>query len=262
VYHLSDRTLPEYVAALERFDPKVIAGYTSAVHRVATHLLATGDVGRIRPTAILVSSETLLPAARADMEAAFRCRVVNSYSLGELVAYISECDCGELHASTEYGVTELVEVDGRHEIVATGLINRGMPLLRYRTGDLAEPPTGEASLCGRGLPRVEDLTGRIDDVVRTPEGAVVGPAPMSLAFQKVANLRRAQVRQDAIESITVLIETAPEFSDADEALLLSELRRRLGDGLRIDLERVDQLARTSGGKERLVLSSLARPGLS
>jgi len=259
VYHLSDRTLPEYVAALERFAPRVIAGYTSAVHRLATHLLSTGDVGRIRPAAILVSSETLLSSARQDIETAFGCRVWNSYSLGELVAYITECEHGEMHVSTEYGVVELVEVDGRHEIVATGLINRGMPLLRYRTGDLADPVSGGPSSCGRGLPRIENLLGRVDDVVRTPEGAVIGPAPMSLAFQKVPRIRRAQVHQSTIDAIEVLIETAEGFDSSDEDFLLTELRRRLGDGLVIDVRHVEQVPRTSGGKERLVVSTLSRP---
>ncbi len=71
VYHLNEQTLPSYVAELERFAPVLLTGYTSAVHRLATHLLRTGDVGRVAPRAIIVSSETLLPEARRDMEAAF-----------------------------------------------------------------------------------------------------------------------------------------------------------------------------------------------
>lgn len=254
VYHLNDATLPAYIDELERFDPAVMVGYTSAIHRVATHLLATGDVGRIRPRAALVSSETLLPGARADIEAAFGCRVTNAYSLGELVAFITECPEGSMHESTDYGVVEYV--DG--QIVATGLINQGMPLLRYRTGDLASPSTAGPCSCGRGLPCVSELVGRLDDVVRTPEGAVVGPAPMSLAFQRVSNLRRAQVRQDRVEGLHILLEVAPGWSADDRAFLITELRKRLGERIEIETEVVDVVPRTSGGKERLVWSTIGR----
>jgi phenylacetate-CoA ligase len=256
VYHLNSSTLPEYVEALERFEPEVIAGYTSAVHRIARHIVERGDVGRVNPRAVLVSSETLTSAARADMEAAFGCRVTNSYSLGELVAYISECDHGEMHVSTEYGVVELEETSVGHEIVASTLINRGMPLLRYRTGDLVIAAPEDSASCGRGLPLVAEVIGRVDDVVRTPEGATVGPAPMSLAFQRVPKLRRAQVHQKSTEEITVLMEVAEGFGPADAAFLEQELRLRLGSTIGLRLETIDAVPRTSGGKERLVVSTI------
>jgi phenylacetate-CoA ligase len=257
VYHLNDANLPAYIDELEAFDPHAFAGYTSAVHRIAQHILETGDVGRVSPSCILVSSETLTPAVRRDMELAFGCKVFNGYSLGELVAWISECPEGSMHVSTEYGVVELVDGPAGSEIVATGLNNRGMPLIRYRTGDLATA-SDEPCRCGRHLPVLSSLTGRVDDVVRTPEGSVIGPAPMSLAFQRVARLRRAQVHQDSPDAIRILLEPAPDFSDDDAAFLDRELRKRLGTTLRIDYERVDAIPRTSGGKERLVVSSLGR----
>jgi len=260
VYHLNSLNLPAYLNQLEQFRPQVIAGYTSAVHRIARGLIDSGDIGRVRPTAVLVSSETLTPAVREDMQLAFGCRVTNAYSLGELVAFISECDHGELHISTEYGIIELLDSADSlgSEIIATGLINKGMPLLRYRTGDLAVRTDPGHSSCGRGLPRVAEIIGRVDDVVRTPEGATVGPAPMSLAFQRVPHLRRAQVRQDSLDALTVLLEVDSLFSHQDEEFLIGELRKRLGPSIRLFIEQVPTVPRTSGGKERLVVSSLGQ----
>lgn len=260
VYHLNDATLPDYIDELARFSPRVIAGYTSAVHRLASHILATGDIGRIRPAAVLVSSETLFPHAREEIESAFGCRVFNSYSLGELVAYISQCPDGHLHVSTEYGVVELVDVDGdgRTEIVATGLFNRAMPLLRYRTGDVATAAKPGPAACGRGLPIVDELEGRADDLVRTPEGSVVGPAPMSLAFQRVPHLRRAQVRQERVDALQVLVEVTGGWDGSAESFLRSELHKRLGTTIDIDIDTVETLPLTSGGKERLIVSTLGK----
>lgn len=261
VYHLSDANLDAYVDELERFDPVLLAGYTSAVHRIAAHLLASGQVGRVRPRAVIVSSETLFPEHRRQMEAAFGCRVTDAYSLGELVAWASGCEQGHMHVSTEYGVIELVDDgSGTTEIVATGLINRAMPLLRYRTGDRATSVQVERCGCGRGLPRLVGLSGRVDDVVHTPEGTTVGPAPMSLAFQRVPNLRRAQVHQSDPTALTVLVEVTAAFDDDDQAFLATELHRRLGPTIRLEFQRVDVLPRTIGGKERLIVSSVASGG--
>lgn len=256
VYHLNDDTIESYLDELERFDPEVIVGYTSAIHRIATAMSDGPRHRRIRPAAVIVSSETLTATARRDMESAFGCRVTNAYSLGELVAFVSECDHGELHISTDYGVIELVEGPLGTEIVATTLINRGMPLLRYRTGDLAVAAQDGDNTCGRGLPILEQLVGRVDDVVYTPEGATVGPAPMSLAFQRVPHLRRSQVRQDRVDRLLVLVEVDEEFSTVDEHFMVGELRRRLGPTIRIEVEHVSELPRTVGGKERLVVSSI------
>ena len=112
-------------------------------------------------------------------------------------------------------------------------------------------------LCGRGLPRLGSIEGRLDDVVRTPEGATIGPAPMSLAFQGVPHLRRAQVVQDSVEEILVRLEPAEGFGADDRAFLDAELRLRLGPSLRLRYEVVDSLPRTSGGKERLVVSTMS-----
>ena len=163
-----------------------------------------------------------------------------------------------MHISPEYGVVELVETEGGHEIVATGLINDAMPFIRYRTGDLAVPGDGAPCRCGRGLPTLGAIIGRVDDVVMTPEGAAVGPAALSLAFQGVPNLRESQIVQDSPDRIALVLAVTPAYGPADEQFLLAELRKRLGLRLVIDVSYVDVVPRTSGGKQRLIVSSLKR----
>lgn len=254
-YHLSDANLPSIVERMRRFDPQVIVAYVSAVHRIARFILDAGLVGHVRPRAVLVSSETLFDWQRADIERAFSCKVFNGYSLGEPVCFISECPAGSMHVSPEYGVAELIENAGKHEIVATGLINEAMPLLRYRTGDEALPGTAPCT-CGRGLPTFGSIAGRVDEMVVTPEGAHVGPAALSLAFQSVPNLRESQIVQNSTESIDLSLCVSPSYTPADEQFLVGELRKRLGNGLRIDISYVPAVRKTVSGKQRLVVSNL------
>lgn len=255
-YHLSDENLPGIIERMAAFEPRVIVAYTSAAHRIARFMNDMGWSGRVRPHAVLVSSETVFDWQRADMERAFGCKVFNGYSLGEPVCFVSECPEGTMHISPEYGVIELVEDEDGLEIVATGLINDAMPFLRYRTGDRALRGDGKACRCGRGLPTLGAVIGRVDEMVMTPEGARVGPAALSLAFQSVPNLREAQIVQDCTARIALALAVTPAFQPRDEQFLLAELRKRLGLRLAIEISYVDAVPRTSGGKQRLVVSSL------
>lgn len=256
-YHLSDANLPAIVDKMAAFSPRVIVAYTSAVHRIARFINERGWEGRVRPTAVLVSSETVFDWIRADIERAFGCKLYNGYSLGEPVCFVTECPAGSMHVSPEYGVVELVDFgDGKHEIVATGLINDAMPFLRYRTGDIAVPGDGAPCRCGRGLPTVGAILGRVDENVVTPEGVSVGPAALSLAFQAVPHLRESQIVQRDRDRVVLKLAITPEYTPADEQFLIAELRKRLGLRLVMDLEYVDAVPRTSGGKQRLIVSSL------
>lgn len=255
-YHLSDKNLPSYIRRLQDFKPKVIVGYVSTVHTIARYIIDNKLSGLIRPKAVLASSETLFDWLREDIEAAFQCKVFDGYSLGELVAFISECEAGSLHISPEYGVIETVEIDGNLEMICTGLANYAMPLIRYRTSDIVEPAKTQTCSCGRQLPLVQAILGRIDDRVVTPEGTIVGPAPLSLAFQSVRNLKDAQICQNTPRAITLSISVTDAFSEADEQFMLGELRKRLGHTLQIELLRVPEITRTSAGKQRLIISKL------
>ena len=64
------------------------------------------------------------------------------------------------------------------------------------------------------------------------------------------------MRQDSLEELTVLLEVDTSFTSHDEEFLVGELRKRLGPSIRLIVEQVPTVPRTSGGKERLVVSSL------
>lgn len=253
-YHLSDANLGAIVERIADFNPRMIVAYVSAVHRVAKYINEHGHAGTIRPRAILVSSETLHDWQRVDIERAFGCKVFNGYSLGEPVCFASECPQGGMHVSSEYGVIELVDGADGAEIVATGLINDAMPMLRYRTGDRVASRAAPPCSCGRGLPTIGPILGRVDEMVVTPEGTSVGPAALSLAFQAVPNLKDSQIEQSSPQSIKLRIEVTPKFDKENEAFLLEQLRKRLGLTLKIHLEYVDAIPKTVSGKQRLIIS--------
>lgn len=256
-YHLSEGNLSAYVDRLRRFNPVMVVGYVSSVHTLARYILERGNVGAVRPRAVLVSSETLLPEVRADIEAAFGCRVFDGYSLGELTAFIGQCSEGSMHVSPEYGVIEFIQSGDQTEMVTTGLFNRGTVLLRYRTGDLATAVAASCG-CGRSLPRTSPIGGRVDDAVVTAEGVRVGPATLSLAFQSCPGIREAQIVQAEAGSATVLLVTTLKFGTEEQSHLQGELAARLGRSMRLEFEHVAEIPRTVSGKRRFIVSAAAR----
>lgn len=257
IYHLSDENLPAIIDRMEQYKPEVIVAYCSAAARVARFMNTHGRTGQVKPKAVMVSSETLFEWQRADIEQAFGCKVYDGYSQGEQVAFISQCPAGSWHISPEFGVVEMIERDGTHEIVATSIHNQAMPLIRYRTGDQVVPDGGASCSCGRGLPTVKSVVGRIDDMVITPEGTTVGPTALGLAFKVIPELSEAQIVQSSREAIAVSLVVSKKFGPPEEALVRKELHKRLGQRIRIDVHYIDEIPKTVSGKQRLIVSSLS-----
>jgi phenylacetate-CoA ligase len=255
-YHIGLRTLPGYAKALADFGPMLIDAYPSSIEPVARHVLEHPGAN-IRPKAVITSSETLFPSVRAVIENGFGCRVFDHYGAAEMVALIAQCEIGTYHVAPEFGFVELLQ-DGRQvgpgergEIVATGFINPVMPLIRYATGDFAMLGSGTCP-CGRSGQTIESLEGRMDDVIVTPEGHLIGR--LDPIFKAVSCLHETRIVQDAIDHVRVEIVVTEAFSATEERELESELRSRLGPRMRIDIVRVDGIERTARGKLRTTVN--------
>ena len=121
--------------------------------------------------------------------------------MAEIVTAASECNHGRLHLWPEVGVVEVFEnnepvISGcPGDLVCTGLLNEDMPLIRYRVGDrgvLQAKP--ESCSCGRALPILASVEGRIDDVLYTIDGKQVGR--LDPVFKDNLPVREAQIIQE------------------------------------------------------------------
>lgn len=259
-YHLSPSTLPAYVEHLAEWKPELIDSYPSSIEPIARYLVSNG-IDRIRPKAIITSSETLAPTVRAVISEAFGAPVFDHYGSAEMGAFISQCERGSYHANSEFGIVEILR-DGQPaepgqsgEIVATGFVNRIMPLIRYRTGDMAMI-SDKTCTCGRSFPVIEELMGRIDDVIITPEGRRIGR--LDPIFKAVDGFYEARIVQDKSDHVRVEYVAGEELVEDQRRIFTRELSNRLGPSMRIDVVRVDRIPRTRGGKLRMVVNELPR----
>lgn len=250
-YHFTARNLPFYVDALAEYAPEFVHGYPSSLAVLARYMLRAAQ-RHVRPRALFTASETLLDCQRMDIEQAFGAKVYNWYGNTELTCNIVECAAGRLHYRTDYGHLEILS-DGT--MIATGLNNAAMPLIRYRIGDVAWFHEGTCP-CGCAFPLIERVEGRVEDYIRTPDGRLVGR--LDHLFKDARHVREAQLEQREADEVIVRIVRAEGYARAEERVILAEARRRLGDEIRIRFEYVADIPRTARGKFRFVISTRSR----
>ena len=196
-YHLRTDWVGAYLDEMDRRRVRHIYGYPSAVHELSRAVLdAHPEAGRrLGLKVVVTNAEPLLDVQRRDIEAAFGCPARETWGMAELVAAAGECEQGSMHLWPEVGI---VEVNESHDVIATTLLARDQPLIRYRLGDrLAESPSapgGAACPCGRTLPVLPALEGRVDDVLVLADGRRVGR--LDPVFKGDLPLREAQIVQE------------------------------------------------------------------
>jgi len=256
-YHLSRYTAKEYAAVIENYGAKAIVGYPSAVYLLARTCLDS----KIRLTfkSVLTSSETLTESMRSTIAEAFECKVFDFYGSAERVCYIFTCEHGHYHIIPEYGLTELIPIDGpddkRHRIVSTGFWNMAMPLIRYDMGDVVLK-SNDICPCGREFRVIESISGREADIVKTPSGRQFGAAILTHLLYGTNNIVESQIIQDALEHITIEYVPGEGFSAVDRSNLETLVTRHLPSELKVDLREVEAVKRTQSGKIRPVVSQI------
>jgi phenylacetate-CoA ligase len=253
-YHLSEGTALAYLEALSRFDPMVIQAYPSSIGFLASWLETTGrSYGGKALTGIVSSSESLSDTQRTMIERRFGCKVFDWYGQFERIAAIGTCEHGTHHVMADYSLSEFLPVDDRtYEVVGTGFNNFAMPLIRYRTGDLVELAAPDASCpCRRSFPIVRAIHGRNDDVVKLPDGRHIGR--LDHIFKGVNGVIEAQIRQEVLDRIDILVVPGAGYGSEVERLLMRNARDRIGNGVAIAVRTVGSIPRTRNGKFRGVV---------
>lgn len=251
-FYLEERAIDGILDRLAAEDPEILIGYTSTVRHVARHALARGRPLALR--AVETSAELLTPDARRDIEAAFGCKVYDRYGCREAGVVAHQCGAGEgWHVSAE---TAWVEVDPEGRLLLTPLMNRAMPLIRYRNEDVVDLG-GAGCPCGRGLPRITRVVGRRTDIIRSPGGRAIHGEFFTHLFYGVPGIREFQVVQKTLSDLLVRVAADDAFTAAHRARIEAAIVAHGDAGFRVAWERVATIPRGPSGKHRFTLSELA-----
>jgi phenylacetate-CoA ligase len=261
-YHLSAKNTRYYIDALHHYAPMHMIVYPSSAFVLALAVLEEALIPPMMKV-IVSNAELLLDKHKKIISEAFRCPVRNTYGMGEMVTAASECEKGAMHIWPEVGIIEvfddLQDISVKNgevgRLILTGLLNTDMPLIRYEVGDRGSLYSPEVKCtCGRNLPLLSKLEGRLNDMIVTPDGRRIfwiNPVFYGLP------IREAQIIQENLERIRVRFVKANGYTNRDEISIIKRLRARVGD-VDIVMEPVDYIPRSSNGKFRSVISLVTK----
>ena len=200
----------------------------------------------------LFGGEPWSESMREQLQRRLGLRARNFYGLSEIIGpgVAAECDAVDgAHLNEDHFLVEVV--DG--ELVITTLTKEALPLIRYRTGDIAEVDESPCA-CGRTLARMGPVRGRRDDMLIL-RGVNVYPSEIEhvlLGIDGVEPHYELTVeRPGASDEVRVRCE-ARSGSD-DLALRVHDaLRERTGIGIEVELVETGVLPRSQGKAARVV----------
>jgi phenylacetate-CoA ligase len=259
-FHLKPSTASQYVQALWKHNIQWLTGYAVSYYILAQFILEQGlEVPPLK--ALITTSEKVTPEMRQVMQQAYQCRVYEEYSTVENALFASECEYGRLHVSPDAGIVEILRPDGSPcepgeagEVVATSFVRTYQPFIRYRLGDIAMWDT-EPCPCGRQMPVIKEVIGRIEDMVIGPDGRKM--VRFHGIFVDQPHIREGQIIQEAIDRIRVKIVPTDGFSDEDICDVQHRVQQRLGNSVYVTVEKVKEIQRTKSGKFRAVICQLS-----
>lgn len=208
--------------------------------------------------------EMMPPDLRTLARAEWGVDVVDTYSCREAGSLAFQCPASDaFHVNAEGIYLEVLREDGSPcgpgetgRVVITPLHNFAMPLLRYEIGDYAE--VGEPCPCGRGLPVLKRIAGRVTNMAVDPTGRRFWPGLRASFLTRIAPFRQLRLVQHDVATIELCYVLERDLTTEEQAAASRALADMLGYPFRVRFSRVPSLPRGPGGKYEDFVSLLER----
>ncbi len=219
----------------------------------------------------LVGSELLTDAMREEMHAVWGrdIKITSNYGMSELMGPGVSGECLEyrgMHINEDYFIPEIIDsqtgevlpAGEKGELVITCIKKEGLPLIRYRTKDVTRL-FYEPCPCGRTTCRMENLSGRSDDMLKI-RGVNVFPGQIEEVVLSVPELgphyEIIVEREGYTDKLTVRVELNKETDSFAELQRIDKVTRNklkviLGLDAKIKLESPNTLQRFEGKAKRI-----------
>ena len=197
---------------------------------------------------IFVGGEPHSEQLRSRVEEGFGAKVFNCYGLSEMAGPGVAMECCEqngLHVCEDHYLAEVIDPETLEpkepgepgELVLTALTREAMPLIRYRTRDIAHVLPGRCP-CGNEHLRISQIEGRTDDML-VIRGVNVYPMQVERALLDIDEVGSNYVitldRPADLDRMTVAVELTQE-AFTDEMRQLKALQERIERRLHTELD--------------------------
>ncbi|MBN1622345.1 MAG: glycosyltransferase [Endomicrobiales bacterium] len=264
VFEMSDKNMERNINRIRKYKPVLFDGYAEALNLMAKYIKEKNLKG-LSLKGVISSAQFLPDESREIIEERFGCKVFDKYGSREFSGIAYECEAHDgHHVVAENYIVEILK-DGKPakpgevgEVVITDLNNYCMPFIRYRIGDLATAMDNNVTCkCGRGLPRIGKIEGRVQSIVLGTNGNyVLGSFFLHLFKDYDYIIRQFQVIQEEYGKIDLRIIKAKRFDEETFNKLVSELHYYLGKDMVINVEFVEHIPMVRTGKQQVSISKI------
>lgn len=205
---------------------------------------------------------------KKSIESAFHTSVRETYGAAEGMMIAAQKDLPYLYIMTPNVYLEILDDDGNEvpdgqlgHVVVTSLVAKGMPLIRYKIGDLAiKLPKGEyPEKRELALPLLKKVIGRDTDLVKTQSGKYMVVHTFTGIFEHYPEIEQFCVIQEDLNGIRIQYIPRPEFQPDILEKITSKIQSYLNEpAFQIRFEQVNIIPPTPSGKPQIIISKLSK----
>ena len=260
---VTDKAVLQFASDWKRVKPTLLFGHAHSLFILSQYVKRL-DIKTIRPIGIISTSMMLLPNERQSIETVFKTKVTDRYGCEEVSLIGCECEqqTGMMHMNIEHLIIEFIGEAGASVkpgevgyIVVTDLMNKAMPFVRYRVEDMGtyfEQPCS----CGRGLPLMGKVAGRVADFLVKKNGErVAGISLIENTLTKMPGIDQMQIIQNSLDELDLNIVPGKEFNQSIQSDLHHYFKTMfVGSSVKVNI--VEEILPEPSGKYRFSISRI------
>lgn len=261
-FDLSPERAEQYYRILRRFSPKFMYGLVNTMCEFGRLLMqAAYNPADLGIEVMVTTGEILFDYQRRFLSETFGCRVVNEYGCTECGIIAFECTHGNMHLLENSLYVEVINPQSGKpagpgetgEVIVTELHSYAMPYVRYRVGDLMQLKPGRCQ-CGIESPLIENVQGRVSDLIATPSGRQVSSAILSYSMPRGVSQFRTYQRE--VGALEVMVVSATKMQVKELGGIKNKLAHKLGSDMQVTVKQVETIPVEPSGKFRHFVSDL------
>jgi len=250
----------DLIKIINEFQPNIISSYPAMLRELA-YLKNKGLGDNIYPDFIGSCGSILDYPTRKYVEKTFNTNIMDIYSCTELGPVAFQClEKSKYHINNDFLFIEaiddqdnLVDYKKKGSIVATRLYGYGTPIIRYKgLEDIIILDSGSCK-CGINDLYIENVYGRLTDVIILPNGRIIPPLTITgipgTVMDKcgVYSIKQFQIIQHDFNyiEILVIIDESRIKSDFTKDLLFKQLKNSfneiIGNNVNIKIREVNEI---------------------
>ncbi len=256
-FEVTEKDMDRFYKKIRNFKTEFIIGYASSIVMFFRFLANRGlDIPSMQ--GVISSAEVLPKNDREFLENICGLNVFDRYGSREVGLIAAECEKHKgLHVFTDGVYVENVQYDNNAkegEVVVTSLINYAMPLIRYKIEDIGTL-LQDICPCGRTLPRITSIKGRMSDIFTTPDGKLVHGEYFTHLFYPIKQVNQFQLIQKSKTYFILNLIPDSGFNDNVIREIENKIREKMG---RIELKTyvLDRITPSRSGKRLFTISEV------